>query len=194
MPEIRTVLKSFSDLSFPKVQKLLDSPVHEDRILGLLVLVHRYQKEVEQRDDIFRFYLKNRHAINNWDLVDVTAPHIVGAHLEARPRTQLLALSKSKNLWDRRIAIVSTLWFINRGDASTTLEIAELLLKDEHDLIHKATGWMLREVGKRCAPGTLERFLDRHAAHMPRTMLRYAIEKFSEKKRRQYMESGKRDG
>ena len=187
VPKTRDVAREFAELPLNHVAILLDSPYHEDRLLGLIILVEQYRKHEKSRAAIFRFYLAHRRAINNWDLVDVSAPSVVGAHLERRPRTKLFALAKSKNLWDRRIAIVSTQWFINRGDPTTTLALAEMLLNDNEDLIHKATGWMLREVGKRCAPGTLERFLDEHATRMPRTMLRYAIEKFPERTRRRYL-------
>ena len=152
-----------------------------------MILVHKYERGDEpEREAIYRAYLANTNRINNWDLVDCSAHKIVGAHLRDRDRSPLIALAKSESLWERRIAIIATLDFIGQNDFRDTLRIAELLLTDRHDLIHKATGWMLREVGKR-DQATLERFLRKHSRVMPRTMLRYAIERFSPELRAKYM-------
>ena len=151
-----------------------------------MILVEQYRRTPAARAAIYRLYLASTARINNWDLVDASAPHVVGAHLEERSRKPLYRLAKSTSLWERRIAIVATQHFIRRNDVADTLAIARLLLGDKHDLIHKATGWMLREVGKR-DEGALREFLDEHAATMPRTMLRYAIERFAPPLRRHYL-------
>ena len=156
-------------------------------LFALLVLVGKYSRANErEKKRIFDFYLRHRKRVNNWDLVDLSAPHIVGDFLAERDRAVLYDLAKSKNLWDRRIAVLATLNFIRRGDFSTTLEISKVLLSDKEDLIHKAVGWMLREVGKRDMRAE-EIFLRAHCRVMPRTMLRYAIERFPEAKRRRYL-------
>jgi 3-methyladenine DNA glycosylase AlkD len=155
---------------------------------ALLILVEQYRRGDETRKRaVFDLYLENTAWINNWDLVDLTAPHIVGAQLFNEDRTMLKTLAFSKNLWERRIAVLSTFYFIGHGECCDALEIAELLLHDSHDLIHKAVGWMLREVGKRCSMEQECTFLDAHAATMPRTMLRYAIERFPEHARLKYL-------
>jgi 3-methyladenine DNA glycosylase AlkD len=165
----------------------LRSPVHEERLLALLIMVGRYGKGDErERNRIYRLYLGSTRWINNWDLVDVTAAHVVGAHLEKRDRSLLTSLARSPSLWERRIAVMSTFHFIRRDDFGDTLRIARLLLGDGEDLIHKAVGWMLREVGKRDRR-VEEAFLRKHSADMPRTMLRYAIERFPEKLRLRYL-------
>jgi 3-methyladenine DNA glycosylase AlkD len=166
---------------------LLYSPWHEERLIALLLLVDRYGRgDQSLRNDIHRAYLANARQINNWDLVDMSASQIVGSHLDARDVSLLERLARSKNLWKRRIAIVSTLYFIRRGEFFPTLTIAAMLLGDSHDLIHKAVGWMLREVGKRDRAG-LDRFLAKHHRGMPRTMLRYAIERHPETIRQKYL-------
>lgn len=187
VPETRRVAKKHRDMKLIEIQKLLNSKIHEHRLAALLILVDKYSKgdETEQKK-IFEFYLQNARKVNNWDLVDLSAPKIVGAHLLKGKRALLRKLARSKNLWERRIAIVSTYAFIREGEFSDTLKISGLLLNDEHDLIHKAVGWMLREVGKRNQEAE-EKFLMKHYRKMPRTMLRYAIEKFSKKKREFYM-------
>jgi 3-methyladenine DNA glycosylase AlkD len=187
VPTLRTVARSFRALPLDEVRALLHSPVHEERHLALLVLVLQVTKcDADHRRRAYDLYLGNTHFINNWDLVDCSAPQVVGGFLTTGPREPLFALAKSKNLWERRIAIVSTQHLIRRGEFDETLAISELLLGDAEDLIHKATGWMLREVGKKDR-AVLEGFLDRHATDMPRTMLRYAIEKFPPEERRAYL-------
>ena len=160
---------------------------HEERQTALFILVHQYEKgEEEARRKIYKFYLAHAKRINNWDLVDLSAHKIVGEHLAGKDRDILYKLVRSKNLWERRIAIISTAAFIRRNDFSDTLEIARILLRDKHDLIHKAVGWMLREAGKRDRE-VLEEFLRKYHKNMPRTMLRYSIEKLSGKKRKLYL-------
>jgi 3-methyladenine DNA glycosylase AlkD len=193
VPEQRAIAKEYRDLSFPEIEKLLRSSYHEARLTGLLVLTYAFEKtDGGKRKSIFDFYLANLSAVNNWDLVDVTAPNIVGGYLlEKKPARKILyRFAKSKNLWERRIAIVSTFAFIRKNEFGDTLAIAELFLADLHDLIHKATGWMLREVGKR-DESVLRKFLGTHAAIMPRTMLRYAIERFSPMERARFLEKGR---
>jgi len=187
VPTLRTVSRSFRALPLDEIQSLLNSPIHEERHLALMILVLQVAKcDDGHRKRAYDLYLGNTRFINNWDLVDCSAPQVVGGFLMTEPREPLLALAKSKSLWERRIAIVSTQHFIRHGEFDETLAISRLLLGDEHDLIHKAAGWMLREVGKKNQP-VLERFLDRHGAVMPRTMLRYAIEKFPPDQRRAYL-------
>ena len=191
VPQCRSVAKCFPNLSFAEIQQLLNSKVHEKRLVALLILVQRYQaaekkEDSELQEKVFQFYIKNLPRVNNWDLVDLTASNIVGKHLFGKDNAMLYRLAKSKNLWARRVAIVSTFAFIRNGQFQPTLKIVELLLGDTHDLIHKACGWMLREVGKKDQAAE-EAFLEKHYANMPRTMLRYAIERFSEEKRRHYL-------
>ena len=190
VPKQRIIAKKYQDLPFSEVKKLLISPWHEHRLTGLLILAYRFSvSEMAQKREIFDFYLVHTERINNWDLVDVTAPGIVGEYLvESGSDSGLLRrLAKSQSLWERRIAIVSTFAWIRRGKYQECFEIAEILLHDSHDLIQKAVGWMLREVGKRCGTESLRDFLDRHACEMPRTMLRYAIERFPENVRQAYL-------
>jgi 3-methyladenine DNA glycosylase AlkD len=167
---------------------LLPSEIHEARLLGLLLLVSLFERgDAAQREAIYRLYLASTDRINNWDLVDLSAPNIVGTWLVERSRKPLYRLAKSPSLWERRIAVLATFAFIRRGEFDDILRIAELLLGDRHDLMHKAVGWMLREVGKRDVK-TLEEFLGRHVSAMPRTMLRYAIEKFPEPQRKAWLQ------
>ncbi len=191
MPEIRKVAKKyFKEISLKEIQELLNSKIHEERMCALVMLVEKYKKAKKDslmRRHIFELYLKNSNRVNNWDLVDVTCPHIVGEFTKKEGTEILRQLSKSKNLWERRIAIVSTYSFIRKRNFGETLSIAENLINDEHDLIHKAVGWMLREIGKRNKK-VLELFLSTRHKQMPRTMLRYAIEKFPEDERRKWME------
>lgn len=187
VPQIRKVAREFQDAHLSEVRNLLASPYHEDRLLALLLLVGRFSRGDEAtRTTIYTLYLKNTKYINNWDLVDLSAPNIVGAYLLDKSRKPLYAFAKSNDLWKRRIAILATARFIKQNDFDDTLRISKILLMDEHDLLHKAVGWMLREVGKRDL-ATEERFLRRHYTKMPRTMLRYAIERFPEAKRLRYL-------
>jgi 3-methyladenine DNA glycosylase AlkD len=182
MPQTRLVAKQFLDLPLPHVVKLIKDPVHEVRMLGAIILTEQYKRAASaaERTKIFTLYIKNATRFNNWDLVDCSAPYIVGGELYNRGSWQLLkTLARSKNLWERRIAMVSTLYFITHGQSKPTYEIATLLLADTHDLIHKATGWMLREVGKRCSETELKTFLRAQYKNLPRTTLRYAIERFA---------------
>ena len=187
VPEQRKVAKRYNDLPLNDLQELLKSKIHEHRLIALLILISKYGKaDNSGKDEIFSFYLKNTENIDNWDLVDSSAPKIVGAHLFNKDTSILFKLVKSDNLWERRIAILSTSKFITNNDFKDALIISELLLHDEHALIHKAVGWMLREIGKRDQE-TEERFLNKHCMQMPRTMLRYAIEKFDKNKRKFYL-------
>jgi 3-methyladenine DNA glycosylase AlkD len=187
VPMTRKLAREFADLPLGDIEKLLHDRWHEARLLALVLLVSQYARGgAAEKDRIFRLYLANTNRINNWDLVDMSAAGIVGAHLETRDRAPLDRLARSKSLWERRIAIVATYWFIRHGEFDDTLRIAATLLGDSHDLIHKAVGWMLREVGKR-DERVLETFLDEHARQMPRTALRYSIERMSPAKRTRYM-------
>jgi 3-methyladenine DNA glycosylase AlkD len=191
VPEQRKIAKEFVDLLFSELQELLKNSVHECRLTALHILTYRFEKALKNKDlkvqsTIFNFYIKNIKCVNNWDLVDTSAPTIVGGHLFDKDRSILYKLAKSKNLWEKRIAIISTLYFIKRKDFSDTLKISEILLGDKLDLIHKAVGWMLREVGKKDEK-VLRDFLKKNSKMMPRTALRYSIEKLSEKERRYYL-------
>jgi len=188
VPVTRACAKRFRDLPLKETLKVLRVNEHEARLFALLILVDQFRRGDEKtRREIYDAYLANTRWINNWDLVDLSAEHIVGGYLDERPKTILTKLAKSRSLWERRIAILATFHFIKQGDCNETLKIANLLLHDTHDLIHKAVGWMLREVGKRCGIEKEEAFLKRHASHMPRTTLRYAIERFPETKRQRYL-------
>jgi 3-methyladenine DNA glycosylase AlkD len=187
VPEIRKLVKAFHYITMKDVKQLLQSVIHEERLLALLILVCNYSKGDESvKKSVYDLYLMNTQFINNWDLVDVSAQHIVGAFLMDKSRRPLYRLARSKSLWERRISIMSTFHFIKHDELTETLKISEMLISDEEDLIHKAVGWMLREVGKRHIK-TEEEFLKDHYKKMPRTMLRYAIEKFPESKRQRYL-------
>ncbi len=186
-PEQRKIAERYFDLSLDNLQELINSRIHEHKLTALLILIHKYSKADELlKKQIFDFYLKNAKNINNWDLVDLSAPNILGNFLLYKDKKILYNLAKSDNLWERRISILSTFYFIRHGQFEETVNISKLLLTDEHDLIHKAVGWMLREIGKRDQK-RLEQFLIQHYKNMPRTMLRYAIEKLNPKKRQQYL-------
>lgn len=187
VPQTRKIVAQCKELPLSEVEKLLQSPVHEIRLGGLLTLVQRYKKVPKE---VYDLYMKNLKYVNNWDLVDLTAHRIIGAEfdrLNKNPLPLLTKLAQSKILWERRVAVLSTFHFINKGQPEFSLKIAELLLHDPHDLIHKAVGWMLREVGKRCSHADEVAFLHKHARSMPRTMLRYAIERFPVKEREFFM-------
>jgi 3-methyladenine DNA glycosylase AlkD len=188
VPQLRTLAREYRDMPLKYVVKLLQSPWHEERLLALLIMVDQYGRaDAAGRQAIHQLYLRNTKSINNWDLVDSSAAQIVGAHLEQqRDRRVLRTLARSTSLWERRIAMIATYHYIRQRDYTDALTIAGLLRRDEHDLIHKAVGWMLREIGKRDR-GAEERFLRKHAQTMPRTMLRYAIEKFPQPLRRRYL-------
>lgn len=191
VPRTREVARAHRTLPLDDVLVLLASEIHEERLLALVILTLRYEKgSAEERQRIYRLYLANTKHINNWDLVDVSADKIVGAHLFERSRKPLYELVVSQSLWQRRIAIIATFHFIRRNDFADTLALSEKLLDDGHDLIHKAVGWMLREVGKR-DEAVLDAFLDEHLARMPRTALRYAIERMPEEKRLGYLRAGR---
>jgi 3-methyladenine DNA glycosylase AlkD len=187
VPVIRQQVKKFKGLSLEDTLRFLRSDYHEERLFALLMLVYKFQRgDEQQRKKIYQVYLGHTDRINNWDLVDSSAHLIVGAYLENRSRSKLYQLAKSKDLWRRRIALMSTFYFIKQSDFDDALAVSKLLLSDDHDLIHKAVGWMLREVGNRDGP--LERtFLETRYKTMPRTMLRYAIEKFPEAERKRYL-------
>jgi len=191
VPLQRGVAKKHLNLSLNEIQEILSSKIHEHRLTALFILVDEYKKsDLVGKKKLFDFYLRNTKNINNWDLVDCTAPNIVGNYLLDKDKSVLYKLAKSNNLWEKRISIIATYEFIKNNQFEDTLKIAELLLKDEHDLIHKAVGWMLRELGKRDQEKE-ELFLKKYASIMPRTMLRYAIEKFDETKRLFYLRSFK---
>lgn len=187
VPAIRSLAKTFPVVELDTATELLHSRFHEERLLALLFMMRYFSDGgVPARQRAYEGYLANTAWINNWDLVDISAPHIVGAYLTDLERSPLYRLAHSSALWERRIAIVATLHFIRRGDFDDTLRLAEELLNDREDLMHKACGWMLREVGKRDQQ-RLQTFLDQHARAMPRTMLRYAIERFPETLRQTYL-------
>ena len=187
VPEQRAIAMQFKDLSLNDLKSLLNSKIHEERLIAAFILVDQYKRGDEKKKKIiFNFYLKNRKGINNWDLVDLSAPKIVGAYLIDREKDLLYKFANSKDLWEKRISIISTQAFIREHFFEDTLNISKILLNDKHDLIHKAVGWMLREVGNRDME-TEEEFLKKFYKKMPRTMLRYAIEKFPEQKRINYL-------
>jgi len=184
VPELRKIAKRYLHLRFADVKNLFSSRVHEHRLTALEILVFQYEAgDGGAKQKVFDFYLKHTRYVNNWDLVDTSAPYIVGEDLATRPRKVLYHLAKSSNIWERRIAIVATLAFIRSGDLKDTFGIAAVLLKDKHDLIHKAVGWMLREAGKRSEPAMLN-FLAQNYASIPRTALRYAIERLPQSQRK----------
>lgn len=187
VPDLRRVCRECGGAALDEIEPLLRSAVHEERLLALLLLVDAFKRGTDaERRAIYRFYLAHTRFINNWDLVDSSAAQIVGAWLHNRSRAVLTRLARSRSLWERRIAIIATHHFIKQGDFDDTFRVADILLTDEHDLIHKAVGWMLREVGNR--DGAAERaYLKTRHHRMPRTMLRYAIEKFPEGERRRYL-------
>jgi 3-methyladenine DNA glycosylase AlkD len=187
VPDCRAIAKAARDLDERSLEELLASPMHEERTVALLILVGRFERGGErERSRVYRLYRRNLGRVNNWDLVDASAPTIVGGYLEGRDRSPLYRWARSKKLWERRIAMLATYRYIKKGDFGDALSIARILRDDGEDLIHKAVGWMLREIGNRDREAE-ERFLRRHCRRMPRTMLRYAIEKFPARLRRAYL-------
>lgn len=188
MPQQRVIAKKFTHLSISEVEKLLHSKIHEHRMTALVIWTYQFEKADDKtKNEIYKAYIRNTKWINNWDLIDLSTPSIVGNYLLDKKRDVLYKLAHSKSLWEKRISILATFSFINNKETKDTLAIAEILLHDKHDLIHKAVGWMLREVGKRVSQAEEEKFLKKYYKTMPRTMLRYSIERFDEKKRKFYM-------
>ena len=196
VPISRKIAIKFNSINLTVIKKIIKNKYHEVRLIALLILVQKYKQakinnNLKSKKEIVNFYLSQTKYINNWDLVDLSAHYVLGDYLTSTKQTYALSLLKklanSNNLWERRVAIVSTFAYIYKGDYQITLKIVKILLKDPHDLIHKACGWMLREVGKRVTEGDLVSFLDIYGPQMPRTMLRYAIERLPEKKRKYYL-------
>jgi 3-methyladenine DNA glycosylase AlkD len=197
VPDVRKVCRVFMELPLGEVEKLLRSRVHEHRLAAVILLGDQFKKaDPRRRKAIYDAYLLAVYEgyVNNWDIVDTSAEFIIGEYLWDKSRELLFELAASPDLWQRRVAVLSSFAFIKRGDASTTLKLAGLLLHDEHDLIQKAVGWMLREIGKRCDELLLLKFLDVHAAVMPRTMLRYSVERLSPAQKKKYMDAKKVSG
>jgi 3-methyladenine DNA glycosylase AlkD len=187
VPVLRKLVKKYRGISIAEVYKLLHSKFHEERLLAILMLVQLFKTaDDDEQKQIYDLYLRNTEFINNWDIVDISAGNIVGAYLYEKDRIPLYHLVKSENLWERRISIIATFYFIRKNDFEETLKISKILLHDKEDLIQKAVGWMLREVGKKVIE-IEEEFLEEHYKKMPRTMLRYAIEKFPEARRKMYL-------
>lgn len=190
VPKSREVAIKYKEMPLESVSKLLKSKVHEERLIALLILVNKFNRgNINERKEIFNIYLKSTKYINNWDLVDLSSEKIIGEFLiDSGDIAKLIKLSKSNSIWERRIAIISTFAFIKKGISKPTLVISQILLNDKEDLIHKAVGWMLREVGKRCSQNEEQIFLDKNVRSMPRTMLRYAIERFDQKLKDEYLQ------
>lgn len=187
VPQTREIAKKYKNLNLNEIKELLQSKIHEHRLIALYILADKYKLSKEsEKQEICDFYLNHTKHINNWDLVDSSAHLILGEHISNKDKSILEKLSKSQDLWERRISIISTLQFIRKNEFNETFKIANLLLKDKHDLIHKAVGWMLREIGKK-DKNKLKEFLDKHHKVMPRTMLRYSIEHFSKEEKQHYM-------
>ncbi len=191
VPDTRKVCRLFQDLSLVEIEKLLESPVHEHRLGAVIIMAEQAKRSRDpaHKKALYDLYLRRTDRINNWDIVDVSCRDVVGGYLQDKSRAPLYKLAKSRNIWERRIAIISTWQFIRTGDLNDTFKIAEILLTDTHDLIHKAVGWMLREAGKKDRAALLA-FLDKHAAVMPRTALRYAIEHLPPEQKSHYMSLG----
>lgn len=185
VPEQRKIAKKYQNIPLSELSKLINSNVHEYRLTGFMLLTYKFEKKENQKE-IFDFYIKYHKYANNWDIIDVTAPKIIGRYLFDKDKSILYKFARSKELWEKRIAIISTMTFIQNNKFEDTIKISEILLNDNHDLIHKAVGWMLREVGKRDIE-LLRLFLKKHYHKMPRTMLRYAIEKFDENERKEWL-------
>lgn len=189
VPETRKIVrKYFAEITLEEAEVILEKGWHEERLCALLMLVEKFKAGNEaEKKKIFDFYLAHTKHINNWDLVDVTTPQIVGGFLERKSKAVLVKLAKSQDLWEKRIAILGTFWDIQEGNCEMAFKISRMLLGDKHDLIHKAVGWMLRECGKNCGEKKLEEFLLQNIENMSRTTLRYAIERFPEEKRLKYL-------
>ncbi len=189
VPDIRKVAKEHVGISMAEMKKLIKSQIHEERLLGLIILVNKYKnaKSEKEEEKVYKQYVSLFKYVDNWDLVDASCPYIVGPYLLARDRSDLYKWAKSDHLWTKRIAMVSNWWLIRKNDLKDVFKIAQILLSDEHDLIHKAVGWMLREAGKKDLK-KLEAFLKKNYSKIPRTSLRYAIERFPEVKRKRYLE------
>ncbi len=188
VPDSRKIAVKYKDLPLSEVATLLQSKVHEERLIALLILVHKFGKGDDSiKKKICEFYLSHTNSINNWDLVDLSADKIVGEYLKTRERSILVKLARSESIWERRISMLATFAFIKNGEYKDTFIVADILLQDKHDLIQKAVGWMLREVGKRVSEEALVEFLQSRYKTMPRTALRYAIERFSDEKRKKYL-------
>ncbi|HMU74592.1 MAG TPA: DNA alkylation repair protein [Elusimicrobiota bacterium] len=193
VPTQRRIARDHRAMSLDAVVDLLRGPIHEERLTALLILLEKFKiGSPAERSALHRFYVRHLHRVNNWDLVDCSAATLVGEALEGKSHALLDRLARSGNLWDRRVAMIATHYFTKKGDPKPALRLARRLLSDPHDLMHKAVGWMLREVGKRCGEAFLTTFLDRHGAAMPRTALRYAIERFPFHRRRFYLRGGRR--
>ena len=187
VPLTRNIAKANKQTPLSELQLLMESEYHEARLCALLIVAEQFKKATEtERKELYEFYLKNARRINNWDLVDVTCPHVVGAYLLDKDRSRLYELAKSDNLWEQRIAMVSTISFIRNREYADTLALAERLMTHKHDLMHKAVGWMLREIGKKDRE-TLTEFLEQYATRLPRTALRYAIEHYPEEQRQYFL-------
>jgi 3-methyladenine DNA glycosylase AlkD len=188
VPVSRKIAKKYTGLPDDGILTLLKSKIHEERLIALLILITQFENgDAHKKEQVFHLYLQHTACVNNWDLVDLSAEKIIGAYLDGKSKEILYNLAHSKNMWERRISIISTFHYIKQGKYDDTLAIAGILLGDKEDLIHKATGWMLREVGKRCSEEAEEMFLRKYRHEMPRTMLRYAIERFSPEKRHLYL-------
>lgn len=187
VPQTRVITKKYRDLPLPEIEKLLDSPIHEHRLAAVIIMTERAKRaQGEEMKDLYDLYLRRIDRMNNWDIIDISCGHVVGGYLLDKPRDILYKLVRSKVMWERRVAIISTSRFIAHGDLDDTFKLAELLINDNEDLIHKASGWMLREAGKKDET-RLKDFLDQHAATMPRTMLRYSLEKLHSTDKAHYM-------
>jgi len=186
VPTLRKIAKSYYNLDMEDLSRLITSEFNEERFLALAILIMQYQK-AQDKEFFYNFYLNNIKYVNNWNLVDASAHHVIGAYLWDKEKDYLFTLTKSEILWERRIAMVATWYFIKNNELDTTFEIAKLLLNDKHDLMHKAVGWMLREAGKKDEKQLID-FLDRYISQMPRTVVRYAIEKFPEEVRKNILQ------
>ncbi len=188
VPVLRKIAKKYSKIDMEDTIILLKAPFHEERLVALLILMENFKEnDDKKKDKIFKIYMENTAYINSWDLVDISAEHIVGAYLQDRDKKILFDLARSNSIWERRISILSTFGYIKKKEYALTLSLAEILLNDDHDLVHKAVGWMLREIGKRCSVEVLRDFLKEKYQKMPRTMLRYSIEKLEEAERQKYL-------